>query len=415
MSLVDLPLSRGEAIGTAIRPTVRAMTVAQHLIAIALTIVGVIGAVNDGTPALTAISLGVAILIWHAAGAVAVARAGTGRSALWWLLGLTVIWGVAVLVSTQFVWLAFLLWLLAGHLLPLRWGLGYAALVLVVAVVAPVLDDGSTTVANVLGPAIGGVFAFGISRGYLQLLRDATERERLVGSLQRARQDSADLQDELALAQRHSGVVAERTRIARDLHDTVAQSLSSMRLLAHAGASASADSAAARSLTQIERLAAEGLSEVRRIVAALVPTQLEDDALAVAFRRLLDRAHDETGIQVTLHVDDSLPILTTEAEVALLRTAQSALANVRQHADASRIALSLIDAGDSVRLDIADDGHGFDVTNWERSAGATSSGFGLGFVRNRVRELGGDLGIESDSATGTVLSVRLPIAIGRPT
>jgi signal transduction histidine kinase len=123
---------------------------------------------------------------------------------------------------------------------------------------------------------------------------------------------------------------------------------------------------------------------------------------------MLDRIRDESGLQTALHVDDSLPILPTEVEVALLRTAQSALANVRLHAGASRVVVSLIDADDTVRLDIIDDGAGFDQPAWEQSTDAGSS-YGLRFMRARLRELGGGLDIESTPGEGTAISVHLPI------
>ncbi|MDN5559306.1 MAG: sensor histidine kinase, partial [Ruaniaceae bacterium] len=97
----------------------------------------------------------------------------------------------------------------------------------------------------------------------------------------------------------------------------------------------------------------------------------------------------------------------TEVEVALLRTAQSALANVRLHAQATRVVVSLIDADDSVRLDIIDDGVGFDLNAWERSA--RTSSYGLRFMRARLRELGGGLDVESTPGEGTAISVHLPI------
>src|SRR5690606_3074057 len=122
---------------------------------------------------------------------------------------------------------------------------------LVVVIVAPVMHHGHTSYANVFGPLIGGVFAYGVSRGYLRLLRDAAERERLVASLTAAQRDMAELQDELARAQRESGAISERTRISRDIHDTVAQSLSSIRLLAHAGTVQTTDADAARTLAQV--------------------------------------------------------------------------------------------------------------------------------------------------------------------
>lgn len=412
MSLVNAPLTRTDLHGQEpLGATVRAMEVGQHLIAVLLTVIGGVRAIGDGTSLPAVIISGLAILGWHAVGTIGPSRALPRRLVVGWLIGFAVIWSTAVAVSAEFVWLAFLLWLLAGHLLPLRWGLVFSALVLIVVVVAPVLHEDATTYASVFGPLIGGIFAFGISRGYLQLLRDAAERELLVVSLTRAQQETAELQDELALAQRQSGAIAERTRISRDIHDTVAQSLSSIRLLSHAEASRTDDPSAIRTLNQVETLAGDSLADVRRIVAALVPAELENGALPAALQRMLDRSHAETGLQTDLRVDDSLPLLPTEVEVALLRTAQSALANVRLHARASRVVVSLIDADDSVRLDIIDDGNGFDVAAWEQAAGLETSSYGLRFMRARLRELGGGLDIESSRGAGTAISAHLPIHV----
>lgn len=414
MNVVKAPLARAERTGPSSAdraahalPVVRAMEIGQHVMAAVLTVIGVVRAIGDGTPVPAAVVAGLAILVAHATGSVLPLR--SRRLAVGWLIGFAVIWLAAVAVSPEFIWVAFLLWLLAGHLLPVPWGLLFSALVLAVVIVAPILHHGVTSYANVFGPVIGGVFAYGVSRGYLQLLRDASERERLVESLTRAQHEMADLQDELALAQRESGAVAERTRISRDIHDTVAQALSSIRLLAHAGADRTTDADAARALSQVEALAGDSLADVRRIVAALAPAELEDGVLAAALRRMLDRAHDEAGLQAELHVDESLPVLPTEVEVALLRTAQSALANVRLHAAASRVVMSLIDDERSVRLDIIDDGAGFDVAAWEADAGSRSSSYGLRFMRARLRELGGGLDIESAPGEGTAISVQLPI------
>ena len=409
MTIVHLPLMRTDRQGAAIAgATMRTMEIGRHLMALVLTAIGVMLALGDGAAPPAAIVSGVAILAWHIAGTVLSSQTRSHGLAAWWLIGFAAIWIAAVAVSADFIWLAFLLWLLAGHLLPLGWGLAFSGSVLAVVIVAPILHHGTTSYANVFGPLIGGVFAFGISRGYLRLLRDAAERERLVASLTRTQEEMAELQDELALAQRHSGAIAERTRISRDIHDTVAQALSSIRLLAHAGAGRTGDAEAARTLAQVEGLAGGSLADVRRIVAALAPAELEDGALAAALQRLLDRARDEAGLATELHVDDTLPILPTEIEVALLRTAQSALANVRLHSGATRVVMSLIDAEDAVRLDIIDDGAGFDLPEWERTAGAASS-YGLRFMRARLRELGGGLDIETAPEEGTAISVHLPI------
>ncbi|MGW9627832.1 sensor histidine kinase [Microbacterium sp. NPDC055521] len=390
-------------------PTVRTMEIGQHVIATGLAAIGVIRAVTAGTPIAAAIIAGVAIVAWHTAGALLPLRSRALSAAAWWLVGFAGVWIAAVAVSPEFVWVAFLLWLLAGHLLPLRWGLVFSGVVFAVVVVGPIVHHGVTTYANIFGPLIGGIFAFGISRGYVQLLRDAAERERLLDSLTRAQHEMAGLQDELALAQREAGAVAERTRISRDIHDTVAQGLSSIRLLAHAGAARSTDAEAARTLTQLEGLAGDSLADVRRIVAALAPAELDQSGLADALERMLERTQKEAGLRTELHVDDSLPTLPTPVEVALLRTAQSALANVRLHAQASRVVVSLIDDDGSVRLDIIDDGVGFDLARWERDVESGSPSYGLRFIRARLRELGGGLDLESAPGEGTAISVSVPI------
>lgn len=409
MSLVSAPLTRTDHAAGRAEPMVRTMEIGQHVIAAVLTVIGMVRAIAAGTPALAVVAAAVAILLWHTLGTILPARTGSRALVVWWLVGFALVWFGAVVVSPEFVWLSFLLWLLAGHLLTLPWGLLFSGLTFVVVVFAPIIHHGSTTYANVFGPLIGGIFAFAISRGYLQLLRDASERERLVASLTRAQHEMAELQDELALAQRESGAVTERTRISRDIHDTVAQALSSIRLISHAGASRTADADAARALSQVEALAGDSLVDVRRIVAALAPAELEEGALAAALRRMLERARAEAGLQGELHVDGSLPLLPTEVEVALLRTAQSALANVRLHAAAGRVVMSLIDDDRLVRLDIIDDGEGFDVAAWEQDAETGSSGYGLRFMRARLRELGGGLDIESAPGEGTAISVHLPI------
>lgn len=389
------------------------MELGQHVIAAALTLVGAVRAHAAGVALPVAILCALALLAWHTAGTVFPVKPYSRKVATWWLLGFAFIWLAAVAVSPEFVWLAFLLWILAGHLLPLAWGLAFSVAVLVIAVCAPILHHGSASFAHTLGPVIGGVFAFAISRGYLQLLRDASERERLLDSLTVAQQEMALLHDELARTQRESGAIAERTRISRDIHDTVAQALSSIRLIAHTAQSGTDDAAASRALAQVEEISGRSLADVRRIVAALAPTELENGALAAALQRMLDRARDEASLETQLHVDESLPILPTEIEVALLRTAQSALSNVRLHSGAKRVVVSLIDAGDAVRLDIIDDGCGFDLPAWERRS-ATSSSYGLRFMRTRLRELGGGLEIETAPGEGTALSIFLPLAAEAP-
>lgn len=388
--------------------TVRAMRYGQHAITGLLVVIGVVRAITDGAvPVLVVV--GTACFIgWYAAGSVLARRAAGRRRAAIWLVGLALLWCVLVAISVEFIWLAFPLWLLAGHLLPLWPAVVFSVVVLAVVVGAPLVTMGATSSAFVIGPLVGGVFAFGISRGYLQLLKDARERRELIASLVQAQDDMAGLHEELARAQRESGAIEERTRLSRDIHDTIAQGFSAVVLLTRAG-QGKAPGESTTILGQIETIALDSLVDVRRIVDALAPTELQEGALAGAIRRMLERLADETGIRTEMHADATLPSLPATVEVALLRTAQSALSNVRLHADAHRVVVNLVDAEDSVRLDIVDDGRGFDLDSWSRRDGSAASGYGLRSMRARMRELGGGLDVESTAGGGTALSAYVPL------
>lgn len=394
----------------------RGIRIGHHVIALLLTGVGTVRAVGDGIGPGWAIAAGLALIGWYATGAAALGSRTAGRR---WFLVLAVLWLAACVISPEFIWWAFVIWLLAGHLLTLRWALAVAAAAYAVTIAAPIVHHGGTSYATVIGPLIGGVFAFGISRGYGELLRRAREREELVTSLRRAHDELADLQDELALAQRHAGAAAERARIARDLHDTVAQGLASIRLLAHAralpGARIDPPQSERGSWLEVEHLARTSLSDSRRIIGALAPAELETHALPAAIDRIAERFRARTGIAVDIAVDESWPPLPAAQEIALLRTAQSALANIELHAAAGRVVISLIDDGaDGVRLDILDDGRGFDIAAWHRrvagdDGAAAGMSFGLVFMRSRLTQLGGGLDIESTPGDGTALSAHLPV------
>lgn len=399
---------RREGAGWAIR-------LGQTAITTVLLVIAVVRATGDGTPPVLAVSLALVFAGWYVGGLVLGARTRDATLAAWWLGGLSLIWAGTVAVSAEFVWLAFPLWLLAGFILRLTWAVAFSVTILVIVLAAPVLHSGTTTYANVIGPVVGGVFAFGIARGYLELVRDGRERRRLIASLVAAQAETAQLQDDLARTQRESGAGIERTRISRDIHDTVAQSLSSIGMLARA-ARADPPPEMADTLDQIDRLSREGLVDARRIVNAMAPAELEGSALGDALRRMLARLEEDTGIRTELRIDEGMPALSMGAEVALLRTAQSALANVRAHARASRVVVTMADADDAVRLDITDDGVGFDAERWERAARRPDgSGYGLRAMRARLRELGGDLDIESAPGDGLALSASVPfIAHGAP-
>lgn len=388
------------------RWTARTMEIGQHAIAVVLTVISGLRAITAGAPVLVVVAVSLVLLAWYGFGAVRAARSGSVDLARWWLLVLAAIWLLMLVVSAEFIWVAFLLWLLAGHLFSLRIAVVFTAVTYLATVAAPLIHHGRVSTPAVIGSLIGAVFALGLSRGYIELLREGRRREKLLQSLEAAHRSLLDVQDELALTQRHAGEIEERTRVSRDIHDTVAQEISSIRLIAHAEADRTTDAHAAQVLRQVEDLAAQGSRDVRRIIAALAPAELEDAALPAAIGRLLSRLESDTTILADLTVDESWPALPAEAEVALLRTAQSALANVRQHAQATRVRVSLSDLGDSIRMDIVDDGVG--LADPQTRTRKTDSGFGLDFIASRMRELGGELDIETAPGAGFAISATLP-------
>ena len=412
--------------GIGLGQVIRTATLVQHILFGVLLAVGVIRALVDGTsPAL----LGVVTVVfvgWYAVGVALARRPGPA----WlrpsrWFLGLVLAWLALVLVSPEFVWLGFSLWLLAGHLLPPRVAVAVSLGVLAVVVLAPTLATGAPLgVAGVVGPAVGCLFASALSTGQQRLVHESAQRERLVASLFRAQAESDRLGAELAAAQHESGILAERTRLSREIHDTLAQGFSSILLLARAaprtdglesGASGASSAAGrqAQLLRQIEESATENLLEARRVVGALAPEHLDGSGLVSALRRILESVSAQTTVATELRVEGEVDGLPTGVEVALLRAAQGALANVRQHADASRVVVTLTDAGDSVRLDVVDDGHGFDAAAWALAPPSPPElgGYGLRSSRARLRELGGGLEIESRPGSGTALSAYVPLHV----
>lgn len=371
----------------------RAARFALHAITTLLVVVTAMRALLDGGDLLVVMLGAAAFLAWYGAGA----SFAHGRRAVWWLLGLTAVWAVLLFLSAEFVWLAFPILLLVGHVLRLPWSAVLAVVVIAGATAAPILHGGAIGpgIAHIVGPVVGGGFAYGISLGYDALLRDAAEREQLIVSLVRAQRETEQLQQELADQQRAAGAHRERTRLARDLHDTIAQELSSIVLMARAGDDAP--------VAHIEELARHSLQELRRIVAALAPAELEESALEGALGRMLDELSARTGVVTALQAEGPAQPLSTPTEVVLLRVAQSALANVRQHAQASRVEVSLEGDAETVRMRVVDDGVGFDP------AGPLRPGaYGLSSMAARLRELGGDLDIRSAPGEGVRLEASLP-------
>ncbi len=212
--------------------------------------------------------------------------------------------------------------------------------------------------------------------------------------------ENAALHARLLAQARESGVLDERARLAREIHDTIAQGLTGIVTQLEAARTGGAQAAGAH-VDTAAALARESLTEARRSVEALAPGRLTGARLPDAITDLAKSWAETAG--VTVHVDvtgDPRPLLP-DIEVTLFRVAQEALANVGKHAAATRAGVTLSYMDDVVVLDVRDDGAGFDPA-------APSSGFGLAGMEQRVRRVSGTLDVETAPGEGTAISACVP-------
>ena len=214
-------------------------------------------------------------------------------------------------------------------------------------------------------------------------------------------------QEALALANRDSGVTSERERLARELHDTIAQSLTGLVMLSQraqrelvAGDNPAVRDQLGLTLGLIEESARDALVETRSLVAASAPVELGGGIVA-ALERLGARFERETGIRIVVSASSSLE-LDRDTEVVLLRSAQETLANVRKHSGAREVDIVLRTSGDIVTLLVRDDGVGFTQSPHQ-------PGFGLTGMRDRLALVNGNLSLETHPGAGTTVLVTLPL------
>ncbi|MFH9599753.1 sensor histidine kinase [Streptomyces rochei] len=394
----------------ALTPTTRALAWCLHLLVIGLLSLAAVRAVTGERPhAGWIIAASVLCGLTYAVGPVLPGVRRSRRAAALWLAAVGACWTVLLSLSADGVWVAFPLYFLQLHLLPRRAGVAAVVATAVVAIAGFAVHQDSFSAAMAIGPALGAAVAVAVVWGYQALYRESEHRRRLIEELTATRAD-------LAAAQHTAGVLAERDRLAREIHDTLAQGLSSIQLLLRAAERSlpQAPQNAARYVDQARQAAADNLAEARRFVAALTPPTLEGTTLADALERLCTTTSARHRITARFHLTGDPVPLTTAHEVALLRIAQSALANTVRHAGATTAGVTLSYLGDHVALDIVDDGHGFDPTLLPASDPETG-GFGLGVMRARTQALGGTLTIESAPGRGTALAARLPLTPPSPT
>ncbi|MEU1278666.1 sensor histidine kinase [Streptomyces sp. NPDC005805] len=350
-----------------------------------------------------------------------------------WLAGVVAVWMVLVVLAPSFAWCAVPLFYTGLRTLPPRAAIVLVALLTVFVVTAQLeLASGGFDPNLLIAPPAVAAVATAV---FVHSERLAARQRALIDDLIRTRR-------ELAATERREGTLAERQRLAMEIHDTLAQGLSSQQMLLQAADRVwdGDPPTARRHVRTAESIAEHSLAEARRFVHDLAPADLAGSGgLDEALRTVA--ARDGAAFRV-----DGTPVpLPDRVRSALVRIAQGALANVREHAAAATVAVTLTYLGDQVVLDVTDDGRGFDPAgpavdpaetpgpgpgdagpgaqgeagdadpdDRSGSEGRAPSdrgvrGHGLPAIRARAAQLGGTVTVESAPGEGTVLSAAIPL------
>jgi signal transduction histidine kinase len=351
-----------------------------------------------GVRLLLCVALSGALIAWH--WLMLDRRFGPGRgSGLGYATGAIALCVTLIWLNPIFHILLFVIYAELYLVLPNRWATIAAVVLTVLLVVRGVVREPALTPAwltiGALSLLFGGAFTLWVG----SVVRQSEQRRQLINALRAA-------QDDLAVQQRAAGVLAERARLAREIHDTLAQGFVSVvtQLEAAEERLASTDSPTAeavrRHLTLAKQTARDNLGEARRFVSALRPELLDGGSLADALVTTTARWSAASGVPATTTSSGQARPLPRELEVALLRAAQEALANVARHAHAGEVRVTLDYQPTGVHLTVRDDGMGFTP--------ATGPGFGLASMRDRIAAFGGAVQVVSAPGTGTEVRVAVP-------
>ncbi|MFJ5234373.1 sensor histidine kinase [Kitasatospora sp. NPDC088391] len=318
-----------------------------------------------------------------------------------WLGACSAVWIAVVFLAPSFAWCSIPLFYLALRNLRPPAAACCIGLFTVVSVTAQLRLAGRFEFDVLLAPPAVAAICVAV---FVRMDQQTARQRELVADLVRTRR-------ELAATERREGTLAERQRLSMEIHDTLAQGLSSQRMLLQAADRTwrSDPETAHRHVRAAGAIADHNLTEARRFVHDLAPADLAGGGGLDEALRTLARRESATGLTVRCHIE-GVPAhpLPERVQSALLRIAQGALANVREHADARNAVLTLTYLDEQVVLDVADDGRGFDPTAVRPDGGVR--GHGLPAIRTRASRLGGTLTVESAPGEGTVLSAALPLA-----
>lgn len=380
-----------------LKPVFLGLRISLHLLVSALVGFVVVRQILTPEPrTLQVIGLAVLLFATYIAGAILVrAHAGTVWKILW-LIVVSAEGLALVFLTPDGAFLVFPLFFLQLHLLRPRWAVPVIG-VMTAATIYALAQHTGWSVGGVIGPAIGASVAVVIGLGYRALYQETQQRQTLIDELLATRVQLAEREHE-------AGTMEERSRLGREIHDTLAQGLSSIQLLLHAAERGGIAGDALEQVQLARETAAANLEEARYFIRALTPPALDGHTLVDAVSRLATSASRE-GFSVNYHVSGIARTLAMPLETTLLRIAQASMANVTQHASASRVELTLTYLEDWVSLDIVDDGRGFNPKTVMRPGS-----FGLIALRDRVENLGGTLTVESAPGSGTAIAASFDTA-----
>lgn len=315
-----------------------------------------------------------------------------------WLTALSFAFFPAYLVSYPMAFVA-----LPGH-----WAYGGVGLTAAVALLAPTL--GPLTVENaILG--VGAAVLVAVTGGTIRALETQTARrkaamvelQRTHDELERALAQNLQLQGQLQAEARQAGIASERSRLAGEIHDTLAAGLTGVLSQFEAlGAELPSDHPLDHRIRSGADLARETLQEARRSVRALRPGALSGTTLPAALAEVIARFEHTYPVPVTWQVTGEQMHLDEAVEDVMIRAAQEALTNVGRHAAATTVHLTLSYLGDTVLLDVADNGAGFDNRHID-------TGHGLGIMRDRVQAVGGTVHLDTTKDAGTTITLSIPV------
>jgi signal transduction histidine kinase/ligand-binding sensor domain-containing protein len=260
--------------------------------------------------------------------------------------------------------------------------------------------------------AVGGVYWQRVRRVEARSRELEAQVEQRTAQLRQESEQRAQVERALRQSEMEQAIAAERNRLARDLHDSVTQSLYSLTLLAEAGQRMLAANSGAPELAgnqaRLGDIAQQALQEMRLLVYELRPLALESEGLVGALEQRLETVERRAGVQAVVSVQGEIE-LASDVEEELYRIAQEALNNALKHAKASRVELSIRAAEGAVTLRVSDDGRGFDPA----SAGE-HGGLGLVGMRERADRIGAQLELQSAPGEGTTMTIHCCVANGLP-